>query len=319
MHKDDHNLTFQVDENINNIRLDQYLAQSIHNHSRNQIQQWIKNGHVQIDDEVCMKPKTPISANNIIQIHIPKPETIVDQPENIPLDIAFEDSDLIVINKPPGLVVHPGAGNRSGTLLNAILHHDPTLATLPRAGIVHRLDKDTSGLMMIAKKQPAYLQLCQDLAKRQIKRQYLAIVDGQVSCAGNIDEPIGRSRYNRQKMAVTSSGKPAQTSWTIRKRLQHYTLIDLQLHTGRTHQIRVHMQHLGHPLLGDPTYGSHRGYKSLNSTIAKQISAFPRQALHAIDLQLIHPIHSTPLHIKSPVPDDMQNIINLLDPAIPCK
>ena len=305
-------LELQVPSSENATRLDKFLALQLNDHSRSQIQQWIKDGQVSIDDEICIKPKTHVLTDDTIVVHIPNTITSTDQPENIPLDIIHEDEALLIINKPAGLVVHPGAGNPNHTLVNGLLYHHPELNTLPRAGIVHRLDKDTSGLLMVAKTQAAYLQLTHDLAQRTIKRRYQAIVDGMIPTEGTIDEPIGRNPQNRQKMAVTPTGKPAQTSWQIRRRLAHYSLIQVQLHTGRTHQIRVHMQFLGHPLLGDPTYGKHRGYQSLDKDPATKVLDFKRQALHAYQLKLTHPTTQKTMEFTSPLPQDLQTLIQTL-------
>ena len=229
--------------------------------------------------------------------------------KNFSLNIVHEDDDILILNKPAGLVVHPGAGNPSGTLLNALLYHRPSLNSLPRAGIVHRLDKDTSGLMMIAKNQQSYLTLCEQLSMRTIKRKYLAIVHGYIQTQGIVDEPIGRSSHNRQKMAISSHGKPAITHWKLQQRLQDYSLVECELHTGRTHQIRVHMKHILHPIVGDPTYGRN---KTLQSTANTPINALKRQALHAYMLELSHPITQEPLIFNAEMPDDMQAIVQFL-------
>ena len=293
-------------------RLDLFLTHHCPEVSRSHAQSWIKQAHVCIDAEPVIKPRTLLRCDQEITVNIPKVPTLVDLPEAIALDIAYEDDDLIVVNKPAGLVVHPGAGNRSGTLLNALLHHHPCAESLPRAGIIHRLDKNTSGLMMIAKTSLSYKALTQALAARQIQRYYYAAVDGCVKTAGSIEQPIARHPIHRQKMAIHPSGKPAHTSWEIANRLRGYTLLKVKLHTGRTHQIRVHMQSLGHPLLGDPTYGRHRGYQQLPSDIAAIVLAFKRQALHAYQLQLTHPVSHKPMAIRCPLPEDMRTVLDAL-------
>ncbi len=305
-------IQLQVPHEHNATRLDKLLAILLPEHSRNQIQKWIKDAHVCIDEEICQKPKTQVYTGDTIAIDVPEAKTITDQPEDIALNIVFEDEDLLILNKPSGLVVHPGAGNREGTLLNALLFYHQPLAQLPRAGIIHRLDKDTSGLMMIAKSQHAFLTLTEALAQRTIKRHYFAIVSGTITSEGTVDEPIGRHRFHRQKMAVTSNGKPAKTSWKVIQRLQAHSVLHLALHTGRTHQIRVHMQHLGHALLGDKTYNSNKPMLGLPPTTLTAVRNFPRQALHAYQLHLEHPVSNKPLEIQCEIPQDIQEIQTLL-------
>ncbi len=305
-------IKLEITSEHNGMRLDKLLAILMPDYSRNQIQCWIKDAHVSINNKVCQKPKTLVNTDEIIVINIPETLPLVDEPEDIALSIAHEDEALLIINKPAGLVVHPGAGNRHGTLLNALLFYHPELSQLPRAGIIHRLDKDTSGLMMIAKSQPAFHKLTQALALRHIKRYYFAIVKGTINSAGTIDEPIGRHKVHRQKMAVTHNGKPAQTSWEVTQRLQGHSALHLTLHTGRTHQIRVHMQHLGHALLGDQTYNKAKPVMGLAPALQQSIRNFPRQALHAYELHLQHPISDKTLEIKCDLPQDIQEILNLL-------
>jgi len=222
------------------------------------------------------------------------------QAEAIDLDIVYEDDALLVINKPAGLVVHPGSGNWSGTLLNALLHHAPQLQGVPRAGIVHRLDKETSGLLVVAKTLEAQTDLVRQLQARTVKRHYLALVEGNVEQAGKVEAPIGRHPTTRTKMAVVSRGKPAVTHYSVLQRFARHTLIECRLETGRTHQIRVHMQSIGHPLVGDPTYGS------------KRVHAFKRQALHAARLGLIHPVTHAAMEWEAPLPEDMHALLNAM-------
>jgi 23S rRNA pseudouridine1911/1915/1917 synthase len=225
-------------------------------------------------------------------------------PEEIPLDIVHEDQAILVLNKPAGLVVHPGSGNWTGTLMNALLNHAPQLKQVPRAGIVHRLDKDTSGLMVVAKTLEAQTDLVRQLQARTVSRIYLALVEGRVAEAGSVDAPIGRHPRERTKMAVVERGKPAVTHFHVLERLPHHTLVECRLETGRTHQIRVHMQSIGHPLVGDPVYGSRELRK-----------AFHRQALHATRLGLIHPVSGQRMEWQVPMPGDMVELIERLRQA----
>lgn len=296
-------------ENDSGHRLDQVLANASSDYSRNQIKQWIVDGHVTINQQVCTIAKTKVTSHMRIDVAAELLDQTVACAEAITLNKIYEDKDILVINKPAGLVVHPGAGNHNGTLMNALLYDCPDLATLPRAGIIHRLDKDTTGLMLIAKSQSAFHALTQALAERNIKRVYVAIVDGQLTHSQSIDKPIGRHRTHRQKMAVSPSGKPAISHVRLLKRLCGYTLVEVSLETGRTHQIRVHMQSLGHPLLGDNTYGNHRGYQKLTTDIAAEILRFPRQALHATQLSFSHPVTKQLQTCTCPLPDDMQALV----------
>jgi len=228
----------------------------------------------------------------------PQPEALAHGAEAIPLMVVHEDNALLVVNKPAGLVVHPGSGNWGGTLLNALLHHAPALAGIPRAGIVHRLDKDTSGLLVVAKTLAAQADLVRQLQARSVKREYLAVVHGRVARDGRIEAPIGRHPVKRTRMAVTARGRPAATHYQVLERYANATLLACRLETGRTHQIRVHLSALGHPLVGDPAYGKR------NSVIA-----FPRQALHAERLALVHPQTRKEMHWKAEPPADMRGLI----------
>ena len=294
-------------------RLDTFLAKSLPTISRTTLKSAILQGHVSIDATLCIKPNTRIHATQQITLLLHEKKYLSNAPQPMSVDCVYEDEHLLVINKPHGLTVHPGAGQPDQTLLNGLLHYLPSLAKLPRAGIVHRLDKDTTGLMMIAKTSTSYSFLTQELAHRRIKRNYIAIVDGTLKSSQTIDKPIGRHKTHRTMMAVQPQGKPAITHVTIRSRLQGYTLVSCQLETGRTHQIRVHMQSIGHPLLGDTTYGKHRGYQILPCDLAKQVKAFKRQALHAYALH-IPAMHgdNKPLSLTRQPPKDMQLLIDEL-------
>jgi len=281
-------------------RLDQALAALLPEHSRSRLQQWIAAGAVRVDG-VPVAPRHKMRGGETVVVDGVAETTLADAPEDIPLAIVHEDADLIVLDKPPGLVVHPGSGNRAGTLLNALLHHAGALATLPRAGIVHRLDKDTSGLMVVAKTSVAQAALTRDLAAHAVTREYLALALGDVERPLTIDAPIGRHPTQRTTMAVVERGKPARTHVAIEERFGMATLLRCRLETGRTHQIRVHLAAIGHPLIGDPAYGTRRARGG--------ILAFDRQALHATVLRLTHPTTRRVLRFESPPPPDLTALI----------
>src|SRR5262245_14414248 len=251
-------VTRRVPENLAGLRLDKALARMFPEHSRSRLQRWLKEGHVSLDSHAA-KPKQKIWGGERIEVRSqPGPADTAHRPEPIALDIVHEDDDILVINKPAGLVVHPGSGNWNGTLLNALLHHSPQLAAVPRAGIVHRLDKDTSGLLVVAKTLRAQTDLVRQIQARTVKRDYLALVHGTVEGTGQVDAPVGRDPRHRTRMAVVMSGRRALTRYRVAKRFPHVSLLECSLDTGRTHQIRVHMQSLGHPLVGDPVYRAGR-------------------------------------------------------------
>ena len=280
------------------MRLDQALAHLLPEHSRNRLAQWIKAGRVSLDGRAAL-PKQKVREGEAIEV-VPSvgPATLAHRAEDIPLDVVFEDASLLVINKPAGLVVHPGSGNWHGTLLNALLRHAPALAGIPRAGIVHRLDKDTSGLLVVAKTLLAQTDLVRQLQARSVKREYLAVVHGRIAWGGKIEAPIGRHPVKRTKMAVSARGRPAVTHYEVLERYAHATLLRCRLETGRTHQIRVHLSSLKHPLVGDPAYGKR------NSAIP-----FPRQALHAERLGLLHPQTGTQMSWHADAPADLQELL----------
>ncbi len=290
------NLT--ITEKENEKRLDQALATMLINLSRSRIQQWIKQGDIKVNNESCT-PKQKVFIGDIITGIVEENEEMEDLPENIPLNIIFQDDSVIVINKPAGLVVHPGAGNKKGTLLNALLYHFPELKNIPRAGIVHRLDKDTSGVMVVAKTLEAQFNLVKQLQERTVKRHYVALVTGELISGGTVEANIGRSGNDRLRMAVTPGGKEAITHYSILERYQGVTLVECKLETGRTHQIRVHLAHIRHPLVGDTLYnGRFRTPKGLEADVRDHILAFPRQALHAKKLNLLAPLPQ--LHDEEP-------------------
>jgi 23S rRNA pseudouridine1911/1915/1917 synthase len=289
-------------------RLDQALAQLLPQYSRSRLQGWIKAGQLRVDGQETRDVRHKLRGGEFCVL-TPAPDmaALAHAPEDIALDIIFADAALIVINKPAGLVVHPGNGNWSGTLLNALLHHDPELVRIPRAGIVHRLDKETSGLMVVARTLEAQTQLVRQLQARSVKREYLAVATGEIPRGGTVDAPIGRHPTHRVKMAVVraqrgDSGKPAVTHYQALECFTGATLLACQLETGRTHQIRVHMAHIGHPLLGDPVYGR----------VQANLPAFHRQALHATRLTLAHPVNGETMRWEAPLPEDMRALLERL-------
>ncbi|MFN3543810.1 MAG: 23S rRNA pseudouridine(1911/1915/1917) synthase RluD [Thiobacillus sp.] len=285
-------------------RLDQALAALLPEFSRTRIQNWIRARKIAVDD-VWGTTKMKVLGGESVRVEVePDPSATPDAPEAIPLDVVFEDPMLLVINKPVGLVVHPGSGNPRGTLLNALLHHVPQVAELPRAGIVHRLDKDTSGLLVVAKTLRAHTDLVRQLQARTVKREYLALVYGEVDRPGTVNAPLARDPFNRTKRTVHSMGKEAVTHYEVVERFPGVTLLRCKLETGRTHQIRVHMQHIGHPLVGEQVYSaSRRSHLRL---------AFPRQALHAERLGLLHPLTGEPMQWKCPLPADFAALLEAL-------
>lgn len=284
------------------LRLDQALARLFPSHSRSRLQGWLKAGRVSLDG-AQPDAKFKVWGGEALQVDAaPSPEENAGAPEDIALAVVHEDDAILVIDKPVGLVVHPGSGNWSGTLLNALLHHAPALATVPRAGIVHRLDKDTSGLLVVAKTLEAQTDLVRQLQARTVRRHYLALVHRVVSGGGTVDAPIGRHPTQRVRMAVVQSGRPAITHYTVRERFERATLVECRLETGRTHQIRVHMAKIGHPLVGDATYGLRRSGDGL-------LDAFPRQALHAFRLGLRHPMTHEEMSWESLLPGDFEDLL----------
>ncbi|MCL2021725.1 MAG: 23S rRNA pseudouridine(1911/1915/1917) synthase RluD [Betaproteobacteria bacterium] len=281
-------------------RLDQALARLFPRYSRSRLQDWIKAGFLAVDGEAVTEIRRKLRGGEMFLLRPQQAaRDLPAEPEAIRLDIRYQDSHLLIINKPAGLVVHPGSGNWRGTLLNALLHYDPELAQVPRAGIVHRLDKNTSGLLVVARTLAAQTHLIRQLQERSIKREYLAVAVGEVRRDAHIEAPIGRHSSERTRMAITESGKPATTHYQIERCFPGATLLLCRLETGRTHQIRVHLAHIGHPLLGDPVYGRAR----------PNLPAFSRQALHACRLTLLHPATGKILYCESALPDDMAKLL----------
>jgi len=312
--KESTNQLLAVPDHLGGQRLDIALQQMLPEHSRSRLQAWIKEGLVLLDG-VVPTAKTKVWGGEKVNITPPAdPKESAFNPENIPLDIVYEDDELLVINKPAGLVVHPAAGNWSGTLLNALLYYSPKLAEVPRCGIVHRLDKDTSGLLVVAKTLEAQTSLVRQLQARTVKREYRTIVWGQLWRNGKVDQPIGRHPHARTKMAVTKSGKPAITHYEILERFGTNTYLRCNLETGRTHQIRVHMQFLKAPMVGDPLYGIGNiiPHKLMTGVLRDAIDHFDRQALHAIKLGLIHPKTNEPMEWQIELADDMKTLLEAM-------
>ncbi|WNC67619.1 23S rRNA pseudouridine(1911/1915/1917) synthase RluD [Thalassotalea nanhaiensis] len=287
-------------------RLDQTIAQMFPDYSRSRLKDWILDGSVQVNGEVITKARVKMAGGETITLNAELETEVHHEAQAIKLDIVYEDDDIIVINKPAGLVVHPGAGNPDGTVLNALLHHCPGQELLPRAGIVHRLDKDTTGLMVVAKTIAAQTNLVEALQAREITREYEAIANGIMTAGGIVDEPIGRHSTKRTHMAVTISGRPSVTHYRVMEKYRLHTRLRLRLETGRTHQIRVHMSFIGHPLVGDPVYGGRpRPPKAASSEFLDELRGFKRQALHATMLSLYHPINGELMTWHAEIPEDM--------------
>ncbi|EKO3409399.1 23S rRNA pseudouridine(1911/1915/1917) synthase RluD [Vibrio fluvialis] len=299
-------LTHTVKESQLGQRLDQAVAELFTDFSRSRLKEWLLEGKVMVNGAVVTKPRTKVMGGEAITVQAELEDEQRWEAQDIPLNIVYEDDDIIVINKPRDLVVHPGAGTPDGTVLNALLFHYPPIAEVPRAGIVHRLDKDTTGLMVVAKTVPAQTRLVRELQKRNITREYEAIAIGKMTAGGMIDKPIGRHSTKRTLMAVSPLGKPAVTHYRVAEHFREHTRLRLRLETGRTHQIRVHMAYLQHPLLGDTAYGGRaRIPKGATQELTDMIRGFDRQALHAVMLRFAHPITGEELEFHAPVPDDM--------------
>ena len=287
------------------MRLDAALAKMFPEHSRSRLQNWLKEGYILLDGKGSDAKHKIWGGEQISMETVVAPQDLAVQAENIPLSVVFEDDTLIVIDKPVGLVVHPGSGNWSGTLMNGLLHHAPQLAEVPRAGIVHRLDKDTSGLLVVAKTLTAQTALVRQLQARTVRRHYQALALGQVLQDGLVDAPIGRHTRDRTRMAVMGGGREARTHYVILERFTRCTLLECRLETGRTHQIRVHMTNIAHPLVGDQVYG-----RKVSGDA--RLDAFPRQALHAWRLALEHPLTGVVMAWETPLPQDFSDLLQAL-------
>lgn len=307
---------FEIDETLAGQRFDKCLAGLLPEYSRGRLQAWIEAGQARIDGRLA-KRSLRLVAGQVVELDATLEAVIEDGAEAIALDIVHEDDALLVVNKPPGLVVHPGAGNHTGTLVNALLHHAPELGHLPRAGLVHRLDKDTSGLLVVARTTASHAALVAALARRDIHREYRALVRGDVVAGSRIEAPIGRHPTARTRMAVNPRGKPAVTHTRVLERLRGYTLLAVTLESGRTHQIRVHLSHAGTPIVGDPVYGKRQGLApGLTPAAAEAVRKFPRQALHAARLEFRHPVTGKPCAFEAPLPEDMATLAAALrEPA----
>lgn len=307
-------LTATIPEDHCGLRLDKSLAILFPDYSRARIQHWISNSHVHVNGET-QQNRYKVSGGEAVELQVVlENEEFISAPENIPLDIIHEDDHILVINKPAGLIVHPGAGNHSGTLLNALLYYHQDQSCLPRAGIVHRLDKDTTGLMVVAKSLVAHTALVDMLQKHQVERRYYAIVRGQVISGGTFNDPIGRHPTERTKMAVSDKGKPACTHFTVVKKYMRHTWVDARLETGRTHQIRVHFATHNFPLIGDGVYAPRiQRVANVPAELNEALYQFPRQALHAYQLAFEHPQSKQTMCWNVPLPADMQALIDKLD------
>ncbi len=294
-------------------RLDQALAELFPDYSRSRIKEWVLDNRVLVNGKIANKPKEKVLGGEIIAIDALIEEEERWEAQNIALDIVYEDEDILVINKPRDFVVHPGAGNPDGTVLNALLYHYPAISDVPRAGIVHRLDKDTTGLMVVAKTVPAQTRLVEMLQERDITREYEAIAIGTMTAGGTVNEPISRHSTKRTHMSVHPMGKPAVTHYRIMEHFRAHTRLRLRLETGRTHQIRVHMSHINHPLVGDPLYGGRpRPPKGASEAFIQTLRGFDRQALHATMLRLYHPISGILMEWHAPIPQDMVDLVEVL-------
>lgn len=292
-------------------RFDRVLAQLFPQYSRSRLQQWLDSGHITLDG-LAVDRKTKVKGGEVIRV---SPQPVIGEnwtAQALTLDLVYEDSSIIVINKPAGLVVHPAVGNRDGTLVNALLHHAPELDGLPRAGIVHRLDKDTTGLLVVARSLEAHRSLVEQLQARRVTREYDALVTGEVVAGGTVDAPMGRHPVERIKMAVLVGGKTAITHYRVLERYAGATLLRVRLETGRTHQIRVHMAHIAHPVVGDPVYGGHRLLRGLPEEAKATVFALKRQALHAARLEIAHPESGKTLRWQVPRPADFETVLAVL-------
>lgn len=302
-----------IPEDLAGKRLDQALAILFQDHSRARLQEWIRSGEVKVNHQTASQRQQVRGGENV-EINASFKLQEITTAEAIPLQILYEDKQLLVLNKPPGLVVHPGAGNREHTLQNALLHYDPGLEIVPRAGIVHRLDKDTSGVMIVARTPEVHTYLVAQLQARHIKREYQAIVTGVMTAGGSVDQPIGRHPRKRTHMAVVEHGKAAITHFRIIRKYRSHTHIRLQLETGRTHQIRVHMAWLKYPIVGDPVYAGRAHLpKGASEELIDMLQTFPRQALHACAISLQHPMTEKTLACEAPLPEDMQQLLEILE------
>ena len=305
--------TLEIPDEFQGKRLDQALALLLPEFSRARLQQWIRDGFVQVNGQSC-RPRDIVKGHESLMLDVTVTEEAGDcQPEDLPLSVVYEDNDLIVIDKAAGMVVHPAAGNYTGTMQNALLFHFPELATIPRAGIVHRLDKDTSGLMVVARSLPAHAGLVAQLQARTMGREYEAVVNGVMVAGGSVNEPIGRHPVDRKRMAVVRNGKTAVTHYRVVQKFAAHTHIRVKLETGRTHQIRVHMAYIKYPLVGDPVYAGRRKVPAgAAPELLNTLDSFARQALHAVKLELEHPLTGEAMSWQSALAEDIQHLLAIL-------
>ena len=301
-----------IPDDLAGLRLDQALARMFPDYSRSRLKEWLLSGAISVDGG-SRRPRDPVKGGERIEFQPQSEPEVRAKPEPISLDVVFEDEDLLVVNKPAGLVVHPGAGNPGGTLMNGLLHHAPQLESVPRAGIVHRIDKDTTGLLLIAKTLPAHTALVRQLAERSISREYLAVCTGVLTGGGTISEPLGRHPVDRKRMSVQQNGKPAVTHFRVLERFRAFTYVSVKLETGRTHQIRVHFAWRRNPLVGDPVYGGRLALPAgASDALIDTLRRFRRQALHAARLQFEHPASGNAMALAAPLPDDFEQLLIVL-------
>ena len=305
-------LNSEVPNSYYGMRVDKVLALLFPDYSRTALQKWLKEGLVLVDDEIPSQ-RDKVQGGEHVELVVPREQNTDWQPESMALELLYEDNDLLIVNKPAGLIVHPGAGNPNGTLVNGLLGYDSRLASLPRGGIVHRLDKDTTGVLAVARNESSRLNLIRQLANRGVRRSYLALVQGVPISGGSVDEPIGRDQRDRRRMTVSAAGKPATTHYRIEHRFRAHALLRCELETGRTHQIRVHLRHIGYPLLGDPVYGGRsRLPPGAEETLRMALQQMSRQALHAEKLALKHPATGQEMEWTVPMPEDMETLCRVL-------
>ncbi len=305
--------TCSLEERFAGWRADRAAAAVLPEYSRGRLQAWMKEGCLTLDGSP-VRPSQRVTGGELLRLDAELPDETEVLPQDMPLEVLASDPHFLVLDKPAGLVVHPAAGNRDGTLLNALLHHDPALAAIPRGGIVHRLDKDTTGVMVVARSLQAHASLVRQLQARSMRRVYEAVVCGAAPGDGTVDAPIGRNPRDRQRMAVVPSGRRAVSHYRVLRRFPHFSRLEVSLETGRTHQIRVHMQHVGMPLVGDPLYGRRTARRhDLPAAAREAIGRFPRQALHARTLSFEHPETGRAVSFEAPLPGDMAALLDTLD------
>lgn len=302
-----------IPEELSGLRLDRALAKMFPEYSRARLKSWILQGNITVDGHSPMRPRDSVSGGEQVVVRPQAEISVTSDPEDLDLQVVYEDEDLLIVNKPAGLVVHPGAGNTRGTLMNGLLHHVPELEELPRAGIVHRLDKETSGLMLVGKSLTAHTALVRALAAREISRHYLAVCRGVLTGGGKVDAPIGRHPVDRLKMSVQERGKAAVTHFRVIERFRAHTYVDVALETGRTHQIRVHFAHRRNPLVGDPVYGGRLALPAgATAALQESLRQFRRQALHATRLKFRHPSSDKSIEQVVAPPEDFADLLNVL-------